>query len=123
MKITYAGLDDNLEAELDWTLAELGWIRGASGFCPTTQQRDITYEQLYHSCKTCQHERYSEDGSDSYNAVVPRHFVRECAAGEQARIDAIWEQLSEATPDNRLLQNGVHIPPVVDCPGWVEVTR
>ena len=119
MKIVYAGFNKDMETELDALLEEYAWIRGASGFSPTTQQRDIAYEQLCHSCKTCQHERYSEDGNDSYNAVVPLHFVRGCAAGEQARIDAIWERLSEATPDNRLLQNGVHIPPVVDCPGWV----
>lgn len=73
------------------------------------------------SCKTCRHEDYFEDGHDSYDAVVPLHWVRMCKAGGQALIDAVWEELSEATPDNRLLQNGVQIPPVVNCPHWEEV--
>ena len=120
MKLTYSGFDKDLENDLDWTLEEHGWIREASGYCLATQQRDIEYKQLYHSCKSCQHERYSEDGHDY--GVVTRHWVRECKAGEQARIDAIWERLSEATPGNRHL-SGVQIPPVVDCPGWVPKAR
>lgn len=120
LKITYAGLNNDMEKDLDWTLAEHGWIRGASGFCPVTQQRDISYEQLPRSCKTCRSEDYFEDGHDSYGAVVPLHWVRMCNDKGQALIDAVWEELSEATPDNRLLQNGVQIPPVVNCPHWEE---